>query len=92
METPEAMRKFKKSKDKDGFVPEFSDASKQQVAVYTLKLETAPNDGLFEISFQLREGKLEFNERTISRTNAYGEQPRCIAASMPHLRKYCYCG
>ena len=54
METPEAMRKFKKSKDKDGFVPEFSDASKQQVAVYTLKLETAPNDGHFEISFQLR--------------------------------------
>ena len=93
METPEEMRKFHKSKDADGLVPDFSDdASKQQLAVYALKLETAPNGGLYEISVKLKEGKWEFDERTISRTNRYGDQPRCVADTLPHLRKYCYCG
>merc|ERR1711962_641950 len=27
----------------------------------------------------------------ISRTNLYGDQPKCVADSYPHLRKFCYC-
>ena len=91
LETPVEMRKFKKSKDKDGFVPDLSDNTKQQIAIFSLKLTTAPNDGVYEMTFELKNGKLQFDERVISRTNIYGDQPKCVMDKMPHLRKYCYC-
>ena len=85
------MRKFKKTVDADGFVPDLSDTTKQQIAVYSLKFTTAPNDGVYEMTIELKNGKLQFDERTISRTNMYGDQPKCVAEKRPHLRKYCYC-
>ena len=91
MQTPEALRKFKKTKDADGYVPELSDTTKLQVGIYMLKFVTEPNDGIYEMTIELKGGKLVFNDRTISRTNAYGDQPKCVMDKMPHLRKYCYC-
>ena len=91
METPVEMRKFKKTKDADGFVPELSDKTQRSFAVYMLKFSTSPNDGIYEMTIKLRNGKLEFDDRTISRTNKYGDQPKCVMDRMPHLRKYCYC-
>ena len=91
METSKQLRAFKKSKDRDGYVPDLSATTRQQVAIYMLKFETRPNDGVYEMTIRLNGGKLEFNERTISRTNKYGDQPKCVSAEMPHLRKYCFC-
>ena len=91
LETPVEMRKFKKSKDRDGFVPDLSDNTKRQMAVFSLKFRTAPNDGIYEMTIEMKNGKLQFDERTISRTNMYGDQPKCVAEKRPHLRKYCYC-
>ena len=91
LETPVEMRKFKKTVDADGFVPDLSDTTKQQIAVYSLKFTTTPNDGVYEMTMELKNGKLHFDELSISRTNKYGDQPKCIADKLPHLRMFCYC-
>ena len=91
METPQQLRAFKGSKDADGLVPDLSDRTKRQIGVFMLQFETSPNDGVYEITVQMTNGKLQFNERTISRTNVYGDQPICVMYKMPHLRKYCFC-
>ena len=91
METPVEMRRFKKTIDADGFVPELSDKTGRTFAVFMLKFRTSPNEGMYEMTIKLRNGKLEFDERAISRTNKYGDQPKCVRDKMPHLRKYCYC-
>ena len=69
LETPVEMRKFKKTVDADGLVLDLSDTTKQQIAVYSLKFTTAPNDGVYEMTIKLEKGKLQYDERTISRTN-----------------------
>ena len=91
METTSELRKFKRTKDADGYVADLTDKTQRQIGVFMLKFETSPNDGIYEMSVQMSGGKLQFNERTISRTNAYGDQPKCVADKMPHLRKYCFC-
>jgi len=92
LSTNDNLRKFKKSKDKDGFVPDLTDTTKQTVKTYQLKFVTKPNDGTYELTTSARpDGTLLFDKNQISRTNMYGNQPDCIASKFPHMRKYCYC-
>jgi hypothetical protein len=42
-------------------------------------------------SSRVQEFNGEFNEKEISRTNKYGDQPSCVAKEFPNLRSYCYC-
>lgn len=57
---------------------------------YELVIKVAPSDGEFELNVILNGDNINV-EPDISRINRYGDQPQCIAATYPHLRKYCYC-
>ena len=60
---------------------------------------------LYEVNFSLRPGGGRFEgngvvylggggiviDEQISRTNLYGDQPKCISEQFPHLRAFCYC-
>ena len=57
---------------------------------YQITFSTLPNQGIFEASVTYVNGQFMV-KGDVSRINAYGDEPRCIAKSLPHLRKYCYC-
>ena len=57
---------------------------------YQLQLLTSPNEGLFEATVKYVKGKFIVGT-SISRINVYGDQPKCIAAKLPHVRKFCLC-
>ena len=57
---------------------------------YQLQINTSPNDGTYEVT--IRYYKTWFIvTKSISRINKYGDQPKCIASDLPHLRKFCLC-
>ena len=60
---------------------------------YQLGMITKPNNGHYEATlvYSKKENRFHIRERDISRTNAYGDQPHCVSAKRPKLRKYCYC-
>ncbi|PFX24499.1 uncharacterized protein LOC111331587 [Stylophora pistillata] len=58
--------------------------------LYQLQLTTSPNDGFYEATIKVKEGVPSLRG-DISRIDAYGNQPDCIADKFPLLRKYCYC-
>ena len=92
METSEKLRSFRFKVNKEGaYVQDLDADTQERVGIYKLNFETSPNDGIYEMTIKLNSGKLEFSERTISRTNKYGDQPKCVSGKMPHLRKYCFC-
>eukprot|EP00112_Aurelia_sp_Birch-Aquarium-sp1_P007332 Seg1798.10 transcript_id=Seg1798.10/GoldUCD/mRNA.D3Y31 product="hypothetical protein" protein_id=Seg1798.10/GoldUCD/D3Y31 len=57
---------------------------------YELVFSVKPSNGMFEVNVKVKNGVVEVDPN-ISRINAYGHQPDCIASEYPHLRKYCYC-
>ena len=57
---------------------------------YELVFSVTPSNGMFEVTVKVKNGVVEVDPN-ISRINAYGSQPDCIASEYPHLRKYCYC-
>ena len=57
---------------------------------YQLQFVTAPSNGIYEATIRFVRGSFMVNVG-ISRVNAYGSQPNCIANELPHLRKYCFC-
>ncbi len=74
---------------------------------FFFQITTVPNDGLYEFTlvseldaavssndYEYREetiAKMLVNVNSISRINMYGDQPKCIYETFPHLRKYCFC-
>ncbi|XP_028405370.1 uncharacterized protein LOC114527863 [Dendronephthya gigantea] len=77
---------------KDGYEPEYSDDEVQPKGRcrYQITFRTLPNHGIFEATVHYVSGKFVV-KGGISRINKYGDQPKCIAKSIPHLREYCYC-
>ena len=58
--------------------------------LYQLQFTTSPNEGVYEASVRTKRGVPSLAD-DVSRINAYGDQPYCIAEKFPLLRKYCYC-
>ena len=58
--------------------------------VWTLILQVSPSDATFDVRVISKNDKLVVDPE-ISRTNAYGEQPNCIATKYPKLAFFCYC-
>ncbi len=90
-ETPTTqVLRFRRS-GKDGYKPEFSSSIRaKDRCSYQITFITLPNHGVFEASVHYVYGRF-LVKGSISRINKYGDQPKCIASLLPHLRKYCYC-
>lgn len=84
---------FAGAKDADGYVGKFNANVKYASENYQLKVVVGPGRGVYEASMKylVYENKFIVNMRDISRTNAYGEEPSCMSARLPHLNPYCYC-
>ncbi|XP_037094607.1 uncharacterized protein LOC119114692 [Pollicipes pollicipes] len=84
--------RFVKSKDKDGFVPDLSSAGMTAQPMMQLRMRAAPGARTFEVTMT-RKGSGEFAVRheDVSRTDRYGDQARCVADRMDHMRKLCFC-
>lgn len=91
IETPNVdVLRFKQS-GKDGYEPIYSSVfNAKDHCRYQISFVTLPNHGMFEASVLYLNGKF-FVKEGVSRINKYGDQPKCIADSLPHLRKYCHC-
>ena len=68
----------------------YKKASGSKTSTYELVFSVKPSNGMFEVTVKIKDGAVEVDPN-ISRINAYGSQPDCIAKEYPHLRKYCYC-
>ena len=77
---------------KDGYEPKYSSHKIQPKdrCSYQITFITLPNNGVFEASVHYVYGRF-LVKGSISRINKYGDQPKCIANLLPHLRKYCHC-
>ena len=60
---------------------------------YQIQITTRPSMALYEstVKHSIPEDTYTVNEQEISRVNAYGDQPHCVAKQLPMLRPYCYC-
>jgi Protein of unknown function (DUF229) len=99
--------RFYRSADADGRVPEMmtllpvagNGGSYDRILVngseilYRVTIRTSPGGALYEATVRLvlENLRYEVDTRQISRINAYGKQPHCVADTEPHLRAYCYC-
>lgn len=84
---------FKKSADKHGRVADFSDNTKSNEELHQITIVTTPNSAKYEatVTYDLRTLKMFVNPKEVSRLNAYGLQPKCVAKDHPHLRAFCFC-
>ena len=91
VETPSnEVLKFDKS-GHDGYDPIYrKGAGNKNQCKYQITFQTSPNNGIYEVTVAFVKGTFSV-KGGISRINAYGDQPKCIADSLPHLRKYCLC-
>ena len=63
-----------------------------RVTTYEIVLSVTPSHGIYEATVEyLHDQHKILVNREISRVNEYGDQPRCIAKELPHLRKFCFC-
>ncbi|XP_028408934.1 uncharacterized protein LOC114531525 [Dendronephthya gigantea] len=91
VETPsnEVLRFFESGKDGYEPVNGYKTGTKDQCN-YQITFQTLPSNGIFEASVKYDKGEFRV-EGGVSRINEYGDQPKCIARLLPHLRKYCLC-
>ena len=66
---------------------------RHKIILYQVSFTTRPSGGHFEVTciHDVTDGRWTVVEKDISRINKYGDAPRCVARSKPHLRPYCYC-
>lgn len=93
IEVNKEMLKFKKSMDIHGDKPDLSDPMTSDYEYFQITLETTPGGGLFEatVEHSLLTNDMKVSEKQISRINKYGDAPKCIENTFPHLRPYCVC-
>ena len=92
VETPSAkVLRFRRSGN-DGYEPEYfrSVPRAKDKCRYHVTFITLPNHGMFEATVHYVYGRF-LVKGSVSRINKYGDQPKCIADILPHLRKYCQC-
>ena len=60
---------------------------------YQIHVTTKPSMALYEstVKHLISENTYTVNDKEISRVNAYGDQPHCVAEELPILRPFCYC-
>ena len=89
----EKLLQFKRSKDADGRIADFSDKLNAVEIFYQVTVETSPSGALYEgtVKHYSELGSFVVEEKEISRINKYGSQPHCVQDQHPHLRPYCYC-
>ena len=85
--------KFKNSLDMDGRVPDMGDKTQTGNRFFQISIETQPGGGLFEItsSIDVLTNEIRIDRRAISRTNLYGDAPKCVQDQYPELRPFCVC-
>ena len=74
-------------------IPEFRSSAKPQqknFCRYQVQFETNPNNGVYEATVKYHLGWFIVS-KSVSRLNMYGEEPKCVAKQLPHLRKFCFC-
>lgn len=83
--------RFRRS-GRDGYEPEYfrGRTRAKDRCHYQITFITLPNHGVFEASVHYMYGRFVV-KGSVSRINKYGDQPKCIANTLPHLRKYCQC-
>ncbi|XP_028412226.1 uncharacterized protein LOC114535046 isoform X2 [Dendronephthya gigantea] len=64
--------------------------SEEYFCRYQLQFQTSPSEGLFEATVKYHKRRFIVGT-SISRINQYGDQPKCVAAKLPHVRKFCLC-
>lgn len=60
---------------------------------YQAKITMDPGKAIFEgtMKFNRRDASFSVSNRDVSRVNKYGDEPKCIIGTHPHLAQYCYC-
>ncbi|XP_063897306.1 uncharacterized protein LOC110375425 [Helicoverpa armigera] len=60
---------------------------------YQAQIILDPGRGVYEgtIIFDTKLNSFKISTKDISRISAYGDEPRCISATHPHLNPFCYC-
>lgn len=87
------MESFRKSKGNsrcDSCLLVFQKKKKKSPVTFELVFTVKPSGGMYELSVTVDGEKISVDPN-ISRINRYGDQPKCVAAEFPHLRKYCFC-
>ena len=64
--------------------------SKEYFCCYQLQFVTLPNECVFEATVRYHKNRFIVNTG-ISRINKYSDQPNCVAARLPFVRKFCLC-
>ncbi len=87
------MLMFRKSRDKGGRVPDFSDEMEITEKLYQITLIAEPGASMYEstVKYVIREDRYLVDLHEVSRINKYGNQPHCIADKEPYLRAFCFC-
>ena len=86
----ESFRKTKGNSRCDSCMLVFKKEKTKSPITYELVFTVKPSGGMYELSVRVNGEEISVDPN-ISRINRYGDQPKCIAAEFPHLRKYCYC-
>ena len=87
------MENFRKTKGNwrcDSCMLVFKKEKKKSPVTYEFVFTVKPSGGMYELNVKV-DGEEVKVDPNISRINRYGDQPKCIAAEFPHLRKYCFC-
>ena len=83
-------RNTKKNSRCDSCLLVFKKDKTTSAATFELVITVQPSGGMYELSVKV-DGEKVTVDSNISRINRYGDQPKCVAAEFPHLRKYCFC-
>lgn len=70
-----------------------SESKEDAVEFYQVRIIMSPGHAIFEGTVRLLKN-LRFYvtyEQEVSRIDSYGDEAGCVAATRPHLSKYCYC-
>uniref|UniRef100_A0A915L8W2 DUF229 domain containing protein n=1 Tax=Romanomermis culicivorax TaxID=13658 RepID=A0A915L8W2_ROMCU len=81
--------------DLDGFEPEFSVSSSNNVTVEYLEIDflTKPGGAHYEasVTFDVRANEIHINLDSVSHVNAYGDKPHCVVDKDYFLATWCVC-
>ncbi|CAH2061727.1 unnamed protein product, partial [Iphiclides podalirius] len=92
----EDLLSFRYGSDGDGLHDKYVTAaakSRPNSETYQAKIVMSPGRAVFEGSMKYNHKTKQFviNEDDISRITAYGDEPKCISSTHPHLNKFCFC-
>ena len=68
-----------------------SERSQEVDEVLKIELSVYPSNGTYEATVTMVNNVPRVSREDISRTNEYGDQPKCVEQRFPHLRPFCYC-